>query len=131
MEQDTLFLVEQFKNTVAIMYKTLLQCEPIITAQADRIALVEKLGNGMIFICFISTVCFLYIIINMIKKNYGIKQLIIPKRGIIPLLSIFLISAILFNIIPRFSTRVIEPDINQIKKDLFNNSEGRNYENIY
>jgi len=104
MSADSLAeLTQSFRQTVAMMYQALMNMEPILTRQLEILESMLRLGNILLFVCFLLIISVLYL---THKDAQGVKkftEIKIKKRWLILLCSGFAVMLLVFNVYPRLA----------------------------
>jgi hypothetical protein len=101
MSQDTLAAItEQFRLSIALLYRALLNAGPIITRQLEVIESFRFLGNILLFVCFLTV---MFVLLKTHKDVQGVKKITeiqIKKRWLILMSTVFVFSLGVFNVYP-------------------------------
>jgi hypothetical protein len=111
MSSDTLsYIMGQFKYMVALMYQALLNTEPIITQQLALISNLRKLGNILLFVCFLTTL-FVLVKTHAEEQEKKFWKIDIRKRWLIVMFAMFAVSLGVFNIYPSYKLSMLDKDL--------------------
>lgn len=98
--RDTTMLLEQFKNTLALMHNTMIQMQPIVENQMQVIQLQRFLANSLLLS---GLVLFCVVLIFILKKEQCVRKISeihFPLKSIIILIAFWMISLAVFNFVP-------------------------------
>jgi len=100
MTPDTLMIVEQFKNTLAMMHQTMVQMGPIVEHQLQVIASQRLIANIMLFFCFGAALTALLFSLKSAQNARHIWNVSMKKRWLGLLIGAWALSLLLFNVVP-------------------------------
>jgi hypothetical protein len=114
---DTLNLIDQFKNTLAMMHSTMVQMEPIVERQLEVIASQRLIANIMFLLCFAAAFSALVFSLKSAQNCKSIWNIHVKKRWLGTLVGTFAVSLFLFNIIPGIILMNMDQQISSITAD--------------